>query len=105
METYLIPTKIVGVTFDNRQEYINQLKEGDILTIEADPENPYDKNAHTIRNHNGQILGHIKKELAKSLVDKKASGEKILGISEWNKTGLTQPTQGVNIMIKMECAK
>ena len=104
--SYEIRTKIVGVSFNNedgsnRQELIKQLNEGDILTIKHEPENKYDSNSHIIK-HNDKIIGHLKKELAESIVKKVKSGEKILKISDWKKTGQEKHTLGVNIVIEMQ---
>jgi len=103
---YLIPTKIVGVSFQNpggsnRQELIKNLKENDTLAIEHEKDNPYDKNSHVIK-HNNNILGHINKSLAEDLVNKVNNGEKILGIKEFKITGIEKHTLGVNIIIELE---
>ena len=41
----IIETHIVGVTFENRQEIIEELRMGENLVLERDSSNPYDKNA------------------------------------------------------------
>ena len=38
-------TKIVGVTFDDRQKYIASVRLGDHLTAVKEPNNQYDPNA------------------------------------------------------------
>lgn len=103
---YSIPTKLVGVSFKNedgsdRQELIKQLKSGDDITIEPEPDNKYDSNSHIIK-HNDKILGHIKRELAKELVEKKQKGEKIICIKDWNITGQEKHNIGLNILIELE---
>jgi hypothetical protein len=104
---YLIPTKLVGVSFENpdgtkRQELIKNLKENETLTILHELNNPYDANSHIIRNENNDTLGHLSKALAQELVDKIGRGEKLIGITEWKRTGENQMTKGLNILIQME---
>ena len=103
---YVIPTKIVGVSFKNsdgveRQDLIKRLKEGDVLTIEKEENNPYDKNSHIIKSKDG-ILGHVSKDLAENLVEKVKNGEKIIGIKKFKVTGLKQHTFGINIVIELD---
>lgn len=104
---YSIPTKIVGVSFKNsdgieRQDLIKRLKEGDVLTIEREPDNKYDKNSHIIKSKDG-VLGHVSKSLAEDLVEKvDEGGEKIIGIKEYKVTGQAQHTFGVNIIIELD---
>jgi hypothetical protein len=40
-----IETYVVGVTFENRQDIIDELRTGENLVLERDPSNPYDQNA------------------------------------------------------------
>lgn len=59
-------TKIVGVTFEGRQDIVRSLREGDILALERQPENPYDANAIVVQY--GQLqLGFIRREIASQL--------------------------------------
>jgi len=104
---YLIPTKLVGVSFRNqdgteRQELIKSLNPSEILYIEPEPTNPFDKNSHIIKNKDGNILGHINRSLALELSEKVKNNEKILGIKEWKVTGSDKHTLGINIMIDMQ---
>ena len=106
---YVIPTKLVGVSFKNddtgidRQELISKLKDDDVLLIEHEENNPYDKNSHVVKSRDG-ILGHVSRSLAEDLMKKKSEGEKILGIKEYKKTGTNtdKHTLGVNIIISLE---
>ncbi len=69
-------TKVVGVTYDGRQDNINQICEStDELVAVREPENPYDKNAiHIyIKTDDGKKVremkscGYINRHLAKDL--------------------------------------
>jgi len=104
---YLIPTKLVGVSFENpdgtkRQELIKNLKENETLTIEHELDNKYDANSHIIKNENGDTLGHLSKSLAEDIVNKVSNGEKILCIRDWKVTGLDKHTLGMNVCIELE---
>lgn len=59
-------TKVVGVTFNNIQEYLPKIKINDNLQAIFEPNNPYDKNAVAIYHRNHKI-GYISKDIAKYL--------------------------------------
>lgn len=80
MEFY---TKIVGVTFDNRQRLIWELKrdgtikEGTELVLSREPNNPYDRNAIAVLTTNGDRLGYLSKNtVACQLAPKIDSGQR-----------------------------
>lgn len=60
-------TKIVGVTFENRQDLIARLTAGQRLEIKRQPENIYDANAVAVCTLDDQVLGYLKAEIAKYL--------------------------------------
>ena len=74
-----IYTKIVGVSFEGRQELIKTLKEDDILELRREPGNQYDKNAIAVLKEVGEWyathvkqykqLGYISRELAVDLAE------------------------------------
>ena len=59
-------TKIVGVTFDNRQALVRNLVGGDRLELVREPGNPCDCNAVAVMDGNDH-LGYIGRELAYGL--------------------------------------
>ncbi|WP_195245436.1 HIRAN domain-containing protein [Clostridium celatum] len=61
-------TKIVGVSFDNRQTLIKKLKANEKIFIIRDYNNKYDNNAIAVLNENLELLGYLAKNVAKSLV-------------------------------------
>jgi len=63
----IISTRVVGVSFDNRQEVIARLQEGDRIWLEREPENFYDSNAVRVCRSNGQQIGYLNRQLAASL--------------------------------------
>ena len=94
-------SKIVGSTFiQNGQELLSALKEGDMLSLEPEPENPYDVNAIKVLNCEGKKLGFIPKETAKSLQkDIKAGYTIIVLVSEV--TGGDKKNVGCNILVNV----
>ena len=58
-----IETKVVGVTFSNRQEIIKSLYTGDQLYLVPEPVNPHDRNAIMVCTKKGYQLGYIDKDL------------------------------------------
>ena len=64
----LITTKVVGVTFEGRQEVIARLQMGDRVWLEMEPENQYDPNAIKICRSNGEQIGYLSRKLAVSIL-------------------------------------
>jgi hypothetical protein len=63
----VITTKIVGVTFEGRQEVVARLQMGDRVWIEPEPSNPYDPNAIKVCRSNGEQIGYFSRYLAASV--------------------------------------
>ena len=64
----LIETKVVGVTFEGRQEVVAQLRMGDKVWLEMEPNNSYDCNAIKVSRENGEQIGYINRHLAADIV-------------------------------------
>ena len=58
-----VKLKVVGVTFEGRQEIIKQLNKDDVITIRREPTNKFDKNAIMVVSEKGQV-GYIGKDYA-----------------------------------------
>jgi hypothetical protein len=63
----VITTKVVGVTFEGRQEVVARLRRGDRVWLDREPTNRYDRNAITVCRENGEQIGYINRHLAASL--------------------------------------
>ena len=59
MHGRIITTKVVGVTFENRQELIAKLQMGDRVWLQREPFNRYDKNAIKVTRNDGEKIGYI----------------------------------------------
>jgi hypothetical protein len=65
----LVTTKVVGVTFEGRQEVVARLQQGDRVWLEMEPTNPYDHNAIKVSRSNGEQIGYINRQLAASIIE------------------------------------
>ena len=92
-------TKLVGVTFNNRQQIIKGLTEGELLVFERQPKNEFDKNAILALRSDGKEVGHISRELAQQLAPALDNGAKYI-CEVKNITGTGKEIKGVNIGIK-----
>ena len=88
------PTKLVGVTFDNKQNNIRTLKEGDELTIVKEKNNPFHSKA-ILLTKDGKDMGYLSRELADKFYDKI---EKVVVLNVTCK----EDTYGVNIKVIVE---
>lgn len=52
----MIKGKVVGLSFHKTKEQVN---DGDILTIVAEPDNKFDKDALAVYNSNDELVGYI----------------------------------------------
>ena len=64
----LIQTKVVGVTFEGRQEVVARMQIGDKIWLEMEPDNPYDKNAIKVCRENGEQIGYLSRHLVADIV-------------------------------------
>lgn len=67
-------TKVVGVSFDARQEVARTLQAGDTLLLARDPQNEFDPFAIKVENNSGQQLGFLRKEIAKHVAPQMDEG-------------------------------
>jgi single-stranded-DNA-specific exonuclease len=63
--TQFIETRVVGVTFENRQEVVALLIEGEQVYLIREKENAFDPNAIKVCRWNSQQVGYLSRELAK----------------------------------------
>ena len=63
-QSRVVRTKVVGVTFENRQEVIARLRMGDRVWLDREPDNPHDGNAIAVCRSNGEMAGYINRHLA-----------------------------------------
>ena len=66
---------VVGVAYDERQNVISKLFEGEGLTLRREPRHPYQDNAIMVLRENGDQVGYIRRDLANVLVPRMAALE------------------------------
>ena len=102
-----INTKVVGVTFDNkdgvnRQEVIKTLKVGQPLNITAEPDNPFDTNCQKVETLESIQIGNLKKELAVDIAKGRLNGWKYRAKITALTGGEEDRIRGVNILLIAE---
>ena len=66
---------VVGITFDERQNVVSKLFEGEALTLRREPCHPYLDNAIMVLRENGDQVGYIRRDLADTLIPRMAALE------------------------------
>lgn len=91
-------TKVAGVTFDNRQDVIYRLSEGERLTLLREPENRYDTNAVKVQTIKGNQVGYLNARLSKHFAPLLDRGEQYqVFVSQV--TGGNEKNYGLNIVL------
>jgi single-stranded-DNA-specific exonuclease len=67
VSTHFIETRVVGVTFENRQEVVELLTEREQVYLIREPDNAFDSNAVKVVRWDHQQFGYLNRELAKVL--------------------------------------
>lgn len=74
-ESIVFFIKIAGVTFDNRQDVIREIKEGDCLRFVPEPNNRFDHNAVRVETLAGKQVGFIPKEKNRNIFNNLTKNE------------------------------
>lgn len=102
-----IRTKVAGVTFNKRQNYLNYIKKQNIkdikITLRREPNNIHDNNAirvcaRNIKTNKYADCGYIPAELAKTLAPLMDSGI-FVSARDYEITGVSQRTLGMNVTL------
>lgn len=67
-------TKVVGVTFDSRQELVRMLAPGDVLLLRREPDNVHDPHAIKVTTLAGDQIGYLSARVAARLAPSIDSG-------------------------------
>ena len=98
-------TKLVGVTFEGRQELIEKLKVGEKLELHRDLNNDYDQNAIAViagrlRGIRGGQVGFLNRDLARELAPAIDGGTQYTStVADITGGSEGSPTRGVNVLI------
>ena len=93
-------TKVVGVSFEGRQDRVAGLLPGDALELVREPHNAYDASAIAVR-FGSLALGFIRREIAKRLAPNIDGGERYVATVA-SITGGGQRHVGVNIHVRRQ---
>ncbi len=93
-------TKIVGVSFEGRQDKVTGLLPGAPLELVREPANTFDPNAVAVR-YGALALGYIRREIARRIAPNIDSGERYKATVA-SITGGGQRNVGVNIHVRRE---
>ncbi len=96
-------TKVVGVSFEGRQNLIAGLAPGDPLELVREADNAFDPNALAVRYGRLQ-LGYLRREIAQRLAPNVDAGDRY-SVSIGSITGGGDRHIGVNIRVRRERAK
>lgn len=91
-------TKLVGVSFEARQDLIKALADGASLSLQREEDNPVDFNAIQVVFER-KVLGYLKKGLAKHLAPVIDNGASYV-VKTWEKTGHDSTLFGINLQIE-----
>jgi len=91
-------TKVVGVTFAERQKIIQEITAGETVEIRREADNPYDANAIAIY-YQDCLIGYLKAQLAKHLAPSLDRGYSYQATVA-QITGQDQESLGVNICLQ-----
>ena len=99
-DSYGFNTKVVGVTFEGRQDLVAGLRPGETLALVREPHNPYDPNAIAVRFGTLQI-GFLRRPIAQRLAPNIDAGERYTAEVR-HVTGGGARSIGVNIWVARE---
>lgn len=98
--SFPINTKIVGVTFEGRQQHLQDSSVGDELKIRHAPTDKYPNTFEVENVEIGEVLGSLRAELADKLLDEYGDGCEFSGeITDITGGTQSKPTLGCNIVI------
>lgn len=94
-------TKVVGVTFDDRQKVVASLRPGQCLLLDREPTNPHDPHAVRVLREDGALVGYLSAEVAGRLSPQMDRGARYRAIVA-GITGGVDRYLGVNLRLELE---
>ncbi len=95
------PTKVMGVSFEGRQDLVAGLVPGLELELQRQPDNPHDANAIAV-NYGALQIGFLRKQIAKHLAPLIDGGARYRARIEHVTGGRDGKNFGVNIRVERE---
>ena len=94
-------TKLMGTSFDGRQDLVRGLSAGDLLQLRREPRNSDDPNALAVLDSSGRRLGYLRRQIAAALAPHVDAGRRyevrVLGVTGGDEL---RPTLGVNLRLE-----
>lgn len=91
-------TKLVGVTFEDRQRAVASVRPGDRLRLRREPANPHDPHAIQVTTDDGRVLGYLNARLAGRLAPAIDRGARYR-VTAAGTTGASPPL-GLNVYLE-----
>lgn len=94
-------TKVVGVTFEGRQQIVQTLQPGDSLILRREPDNPHDPHAVKVVTAAGAQVGYLSSRVAARVAPSMDTGARYSATAS-QVTGGGERSYGVNIYIQRQ---
>jgi single-stranded-DNA-specific exonuclease len=95
-----IETKVVGVTFENRQAVVALLTEREQVFLIREPDNAFDSNAVKVQRWDHQQFGYLNRELAKVLAPRMDRYGRFIKGTVSRLTGGNYPGSSLGVLIR-----
>ncbi len=98
-------SKVSGVSHENddgtsRQKFIKKCRQFDLLILDHEEDNPYDRNAVKVCRESGDQIGYLQRKLAEEVVERSPKGYRYaVFIADITGGGLGKKTHGVNLLV------
>ncbi|MBQ9059093.1 MAG: single-stranded-DNA-specific exonuclease RecJ [Atopobiaceae bacterium] len=93
-------TKIVGVSFEERQQVVRSLVSGEALVLRREPDNAYDHNAIAFVRGTGEKVGYLRSQIAQELAPALDAGANYVAHVRQLTGGDAGKSIGVNIEVR-----
>ena len=100
ISTRSIETKVVGVTFENRQKVVALLTEREQVYLIREPDNAFDSNAVMVVRWDHQQFGYLNRELAKDLAPRMDRYGRFIKGTVSRLTGGNYPGSSLGVLIR-----
>ena len=94
-------TKVVGVTFDDRQDIVGGLRRGDELALVREPDNAHDPNAIRVATADGAQIGYLRRIIAAAIapeIDRGAAYR--ASVTDVTGGADDKASRGVNVLVE-----
>lgn len=97
-EKKVIYSKIAGISQPERQEAARLCRKNEVLLLEREPSNAFDRNAVKVVTKDGKLLGYLNRGLASEIAPLMDSGKRFSCLIK-DVTGFGKQSTGINIVV------